>query len=64
MLGIKTADDRKDPGAEGAITKVLSSDKKTRHLVLTWQDIEMLETVQKVLKPLQDFTDAFQGRTM
>ena len=30
---------------EAAITKVLSSDKKSRNLVLTWQDIEVLEMV-------------------
>ncbi|KAL1277314.1 hypothetical protein QQF64_023987 [Cirrhinus molitorella] len=42
----------------GAITKVLSADKKSRHLVPTWQDIEVLEAIQKALKPLQDFTDA------
>lgn len=46
---------------EGAITKVLSAAKNTRHLVLTWQDIEVLETVHKALKPLQDFTDALSG---
>ncbi|CAM4568501.1 unnamed protein product [Leuciscus chuanchicus] len=43
---------------EEALAKVLSNDKKTRHLVPTWQDLEVLEAVQKVLKPLQDFTDA------
>lgn len=43
---------------EAAITKVLSADKKSRHLVPTWQDIEVLESIQKALKPLQDFTDA------
>ncbi|XP_069388963.1 E3 SUMO-protein ligase ZBED1-like [Paralichthys olivaceus] len=46
---------------EGALAKVLSSDIKTRHLVPTWQDLEVLEAVQKVLKPLQDFTDALSG---
>lgn len=46
---------------ERAITKVLSSDKKTRHLLLTWQDLEVLEAVQKALKPLQEFTDALSG---
>lgn len=44
-----------------AITKVLSEDKKSRHLVPTWQDIEVLEAIQKDLKPLQDFTDALSG---
>ncbi|CAL9695097.1 unnamed protein product [Knipowitschia caucasica] len=46
---------------ERALAKVLSADKKTRPLVLTWQDIEVLEAIQKALKPLQDFTDAFSG---
>lgn len=46
---------------EGAITKVLSADKKSRHFVPTWQDIEVLEAIQKALKPLQDFTDALSG---
>lgn len=46
---------------KAAITKVLTSCKNTRHLVLTWQDIEVLESVQKALKPLQDFTDALSG---
>ncbi|KAJ8369457.1 hypothetical protein SKAU_G00094850 [Synaphobranchus kaupii] len=46
---------------EGALAKVLSADKKTRHLVPTWQDLEVLEAIHKVLKPLQDFTDALSG---
>lgn len=46
---------------ERALAKVLSADKKTRSLVLTWQDIEVLEAIQKALKPLQDFTDALSG---
>lgn len=46
---------------ERALAKVLSADKKTRHLVLTWQDIEVLEAIQRALKPLQDFTDALSG---
>nr|XP_055051828.1 uncharacterized protein LOC129437603 [Misgurnus anguillicaudatus] len=46
---------------EGAITKVLSANKKSRHLVPTWQNIEVLEAIQKALKLLQDFTDALSG---
>ncbi|CAI5682842.1 unnamed protein product [Oreochromis niloticus] len=46
---------------ERALSKVLSVDMKTRPLVPTWQDIEVLEAVQKALKPLQDFTDALSG---
>lgn len=46
---------------EAAITKLLSVDKKSRHIVPTQQDIEVLESIQKALKPLQDFTDALSG---
>lgn len=46
---------------ERALAKVLSADKKTRPFVLTWQDIEVLEAIQRALKPLQDFTDALSG---
>lgn len=46
---------------ERALAKVLSADKKTRPLVLTWQDIEVLEAIQRALKPLHDFTDALSG---
>lgn len=43
-----------------ALYKVLFSDTN-RRLVPTWKDIEVLEEVQKALKPLQDFTDALSG---
>ena len=46
---------------EAALSKVLFADKKSRHLVLNWQDVEVLQAVQKVLKPLHDFTDALSG---
>lgn len=44
-----------------ALTQVLSEDRKTRHLVPTWQDIEVLESINGTLKPLQDFTDVLSG---
>lgn len=44
-----------------AISHVLSSDRKTRHLVPTWQDVEVLEALNKTLSPLTDFTDALSG---
>ncbi len=44
-----------------AIGHVLSSDRKARHLTPTWQDIEVLEVVNKTLTPLADFTDALSG---
>lgn len=43
---------------EKAILKVLSSDRKTRHLVPSWQDTEVLEPVHNALYPLVEFTDA------
>lgn len=46
---------------ERAISQVLASDKRTRHLVLTWQDLEVLESVHKALKPLLEFTDTLSG---
>uniref|UniRef100_A0A1B8XTJ4 BED-type domain-containing protein n=1 Tax=Xenopus tropicalis TaxID=8364 RepID=A0A1B8XTJ4_XENTR len=46
---------------ERDINQVLTADKKSRHLILRWQDVEVLEAVNKVLSPLQDFTDALSG---
>ena len=46
---------------EKAIAKVLSADKKTRHLILSWADIDVLESVHKALNPLVEFTDALSG---
>lgn len=48
---------------EKAITRVLGADKKKRHLVPTWQDLEVLEATNKAVKPLQDFTDALSGES-
>lgn len=44
-----------------AISHVLSSDRKARHLVPTWQHVEVLEALNKTLSPLTDFTDALSG---
>lgn len=46
---------------EEAITQVLSADKKARHLILSWQDIHVLESIHKVLGPLLEFTDALSA---
>lgn len=48
---------------EKAISKVLSADRKTRHLAPSWQDIEVLESIHKALNPLVEFTDALSGET-
>ena len=46
---------------EKAIRKVLSDDRKTTHLIPTWQDIDVLESIQAALGPLADFTDMLSG---
>ena len=42
---------------EKAIRKVLGGDRKTSHLVSTWQDLDVLESLNSILAPLSDFTD-------
>ncbi|KAI2645634.1 E3 SUMO-protein ligase ZBED1 [Labeo rohita] len=44
-----------------AIAHVLSSDKKSHHLIPTWQDMDVLEAINKSLHPLVNFTDALSG---
>ncbi|XP_039901550.1 E3 SUMO-protein ligase ZBED1-like [Simochromis diagramma] len=44
-----------------AISQVLSADKKTRHLVPSWQDLDVLESVHVALNPLLEFTDSLSG---
>ncbi|XP_051501698.1 E3 SUMO-protein ligase ZBED1-like [Myxocyprinus asiaticus] len=46
---------------QNALSKVLSTDRKVRHLLPSWQDLEVLESVNKALSPLQHFTDALSG---
>lgn len=44
-----------------ALSNVLSPDRKVRHLILTWQDIEVLEAINNTLTPLADCRDALSG---
>ena len=44
-----------------ALAEVLSEDAKTRHLVLGYQELDVLESVSSALNPLADFTDALSG---
>ena len=46
---------------ERAIRQVLSNDRKTSHLVPSWQDIDVLESLDKALSPLADLTDILSG---
>ncbi|KAL2093736.1 hypothetical protein ACEWY4_011048 [Coilia grayii] len=43
-----------------AIRHVLSDDRRS-NLSLTWQDTDVLQAVQKALKPVSDFTDILSG---
>lgn len=42
---------------------VLASDRKAAHLVPSWQDMDVLDSVAAVLCPLRDFTDLLSGET-
>ena len=46
---------------EKAVCKVLGDDRKTSHLIPTWQDINVLESVNGALGPLRDFTDTLSA---
>ena len=35
----------------------------SRHLVPTWQDLDVLESTNKAVKSLQEFTDALSGES-
>ena len=48
---------------EAAIRQVLSGARKTSHLTPTWQDIDVLKSVNRALSPLKDFTDILSGET-
>ena len=49
---------------EQAIRQVLGADRKTSHLVPTWQDIKVLEAMNAALDQLADFTDMLSGEKM
>ncbi|KAJ8349334.1 hypothetical protein SKAU_G00244640 [Synaphobranchus kaupii] len=46
-----------------AIRQVQTDDRRASHSTLTWQDIQVLESVNKVLKPVADFTDIMSGES-
>lgn len=46
-----------------AISDVLSANRKSRHLVPSWQDLDVLESINQALQPLQEFTDALSGES-
>ena len=46
---------------EEAIRLVLSTDRKTSHLVPTWQDIDVLQSIHQALSPWSNLTDILSG---
>lgn len=42
-------------------SQVLKADRKTKQLVPTWQDTDVLESISRTLGPLLEFTDALSG---
>ena len=46
---------------EEAVKRVLTSDRKTAHLTLTWQDIDVLKSIDCVLSQLTSLTDVLSG---
>ena len=48
---------------ENASAQVLSSAQKTRHLGPTYTDIDLLESINQILTPLLEFTDALSGES-
>ena len=58
QLMIDTILEQKD-----AIRQILQSDSKTRHLKLTWQDLDVLESIKSAFGPLDEFTDALSAES-
>ncbi len=46
---------------ERAIRSVLSNDRKSVHLIPSWQDIQVLESIKLALSPLHSLTDILSG---
>jgi len=46
-----------------AIQIVLSGDRSTSHLAITWQDIDLLTSMHSFLSPLEHLTDSLSGES-
>ena len=44
-----------------AIRLALSADRSASHLIPTWQDVDVLESIDKALNPLHELTDILSG---
>ncbi len=48
---------------ESAVRAVFSADRKVSHLVPSWQDMEVLQSINSALSPLSSLTDILSGET-
>ena len=48
-------------GQKEPIRVILGNDRKTAHLVLSWRDTNILDSIVAVLHPLREFTDLLAG---
>ena len=46
---------------EQAIRVVISADRKASHLLLSWQDLDVLKAINNALSPLSEFTNVMSG---
>jgi hypothetical protein len=46
-----------------AIRVVLATDRKSSHLIPTWQDFDVMDSILAVLAPLRDMTDLLSGES-
>ena len=44
-----------------AVRVVLASDRKTSHLIPSWQECDVLDSIVAALKPLKEMTDVLSG---
>ncbi|XP_019858606.1 PREDICTED: zinc finger BED domain-containing protein 1-like [Amphimedon queenslandica] len=49
---------------EKAVRQVLGSDRKTTHLIPNWQDLDVMESLDKVLSPLAEFTNILSSEKL
>uniref|UniRef100_A0A1X7VKR9 Uncharacterized protein n=1 Tax=Amphimedon queenslandica TaxID=400682 RepID=A0A1X7VKR9_AMPQE len=49
---------------EMAVRQVLGSDSKMTHLIPNWQDLDVMESLDKVLSPLAEFTNILSSEKL
>lgn len=54
-MGFTPKNDKRFLKQEKAIVGVWNLDKKSRQLVSIWQDLDVLGTINKAVKPLKEF---------